>query len=58
MTDTGKRIEQLERRAAEAILLAKLAGDPAKRVYNEMFAENLLALVKILRTPGVAARAA
>jgi hypothetical protein len=52
MTEVEKRVEQLERRAAEAALLSKLAGDPAKRTYNTMFAENLLALAKTLRTPG------
>jgi hypothetical protein len=52
MTEVEKRIEQLERRAAEASLLAKLASDPAKQTYNVMFAEDLLALAKTLRTPG------
>ena len=44
-------------RRREAMLLAKLAGDPAKRAYNTMFAENLIALAKTLRAPGIAARA-
>lgn len=57
MTDVEKRIEQLERWAAEAAILAKLAGDPARRVYNTMFAEDLTALANTLRTPGVAAPA-
>lgn len=56
MTESEKRIEQLERRAAEAQLLAKLAMDPAQRTYNAMFAEELIALAKTLRTPGIAAR--
>ena len=57
MTESERRIEQLERRAAEAMLLAKLAGDPAKRSYNTLFAEDLIALAKTLRAPGIAARA-
>ena len=56
MTESERRIEQLERRAEEATLLANLAGDPAKRAYNIRFAEQLIALAKTLRTPGVAAR--
>ena len=54
MTEVERRIEELERRAAEAALLAKLASNPAQRTYNKMFAEELTALAKTLRTPGVA----
>jgi len=46
----------LSEAAAEATLLSKLAGDPAQRTYNTMFAEDLIALAKTLRTPGIAAR--
>ena len=56
MTDVEDRIEQLERRAEEATLLSKLAGEPATRTYNAMQAEDLTALAKTLRTPGIAAR--
>ena len=56
MTETEKRIEQLERRAEEATLLSKLAGNSAQRTYNKMLAEDLVALAKTLRTPGIAAR--
>lgn len=57
MTDVEDRIEQLERRAEEATLLAKLAGEPATRTYNAMQADDLMALANSLRTPGVAAPA-
>jgi hypothetical protein len=50
MTDVEKRIELLETQAAEAALLAKLAGEPATRTYNAMQAEDLMALAKTLRT--------
>jgi hypothetical protein len=56
MIESEKRIEQLERSAAEAALLAKLAGTSAQRTYNTMLAEDLIALAKTLRTPGIAAR--
>jgi hypothetical protein len=50
MTETEERIEQLERRAAEATLLARLAGGSAQRTYNAVFAEDLMALAKSLRS--------
>jgi hypothetical protein len=50
MTDFEKRIEQLETQAAEAALLARLAGEPAMRAYNALQAEDLMALANTLRT--------
>jgi hypothetical protein len=55
MTNVGKRIEHLEKMAAEAEILAKLAGNPATRTYNKMRADDLLALADTLRTPGTPA---
>jgi len=49
MTELQKRIEKLETKAAKVSVLAKLANDPAKRTYNAMLAEDLLALAKLLR---------
>jgi hypothetical protein len=49
MHDIEKRIEQLETQAAEAALLAKLAGEPATRIYNALQAEDLMALANTLR---------
>jgi len=49
MTDVEKRIERLERLAAEAVLLAGLAGEPSTRTYNTKFAEDLLGLAQTLR---------
>ena len=51
MHDVEKRIEQLETQAAEATLLAKLAGEPATRIYNALQAEDLMALASTLRAP-------
>ena len=50
MTEPEKRIEQLERRAAQATLLAKSAGNSAQRTYNTLLAEDLIALAKTLRS--------
>lgn len=49
MTDVEKRIERLERLAAEAVVLAGLAGEPSTRTYNTKFAEDLLGLAQTLR---------
>jgi len=49
MNDVEKRIEQLETQAAEAALLARLAGEPATRIYNALQAEDLMALANTLR---------
>jgi len=53
MTEFEKRIDDLESKAAEMALLAKLAGEPATRTYNAMQAEDLIALAKTLRRPEV-----
>lgn len=49
MNDVEKRIEQLETQAAEATLLARLAGEPATRIYNALQAEDLMVLANTLR---------
>jgi hypothetical protein len=49
MNDVEQRIEQLEAQAAEAALLAKLAGQHATRLYNALQAEDLVALANTLR---------
>jgi len=41
MTDLEKRIDELERRSAEAALIAKLAAEPRKRVCNASLATQL-----------------
>ncbi len=55
MINVEQHIEQLERRAAETALLAKLAEDPSTRTYNTKFAEDLLALAQTLRAAREAA---
>jgi hypothetical protein len=57
MTDVEKRITQLETQASEAMQLAESAGEPATRTFLRMQAEDLTALAKTLRPPGVATRA-
>jgi len=49
MTELQKRIDDLESKAAAMTLRAQLATEPAKRTYNAMQAEDLLALAKTLR---------
>ena len=56
MTELEKRINDLESKAAEMTLIAQLATEPARRIYNTMQAEDLIALAKTLRRPEVPVR--
>lgn len=54
MTDTQKRIDEIEARAAESELIGSLATDDEVRVYNRRLAVELRELAARLRAPEAA----
>ena len=51
MTDSDKRIEEIEVRAAERELIANLATIPEVRAYNSRLSEELHRVAASLRSP-------
>ena len=50
MTDLGKRIEEIESKAAESERLARLSADSDARIYNLRIAVELREYAQKLRT--------